>query len=488
MNKKTPTLPSLYKSLIEFEDEYALFQAKIENIYFWERIRFVVFQKILRQVLTEIGEQQIRTKFTKERRLVFYLRKIRNYLLIIFQFKTNPFFTKKKDILILSHPRRKLGTDEKWWDIYTDFLIDSIEYSTVSIERDLQFQHLKPARTKVLKYLTLTDFLVDLKRYFRLSRLKLKEEKVVFLKKISQEIEARFNVSIDIVHLTKHILTKRKRILPYYYKILKRVQPKLVLVVCSYGKEDFIEACKTLNIPTAELQHGVINKHHVGYSYDMRTAKKATFPDYFLSFGDYWRDVVKYPIDKDKIVSVGFPELEDKRNKLTKRKKKKQILFISQPTSGTRISKFAAELNKEKHFQYEIIYKLHPNEFASWQEDYPWLLDKGIKVIGQKDKNLYELFAESEIQIGVNSTAIFEGLGFGLKTLILDFFGIEYMEDLLESGLAKKVSSVKDLMKIIHKDDFKKIENDHFFKSNSLMNMNSVLKEIIAKQITTSES
>lgn len=60
--------------------------------------------------------------------------------------------------------------------------------------------------------------------------------------------------------------------------------------------------------------------------------------------------------------------------KTNKKPKKNTILFISQKPIGRDLSKFAValldKLKGEKE-EYRIIYKLHPAECPSWEEDLP---------------------------------------------------------------------------------------------------------------------
>ena len=56
------------------------------------------------------------------------------------------------------------------------------------------------------------------------------------------------------------------------------------MLVVSYGRgmKLLTEVAKTLEVPVVELQHGVINPHHLGYHYP-ETYPMRTFPKYVLS-------------------------------------------------------------------------------------------------------------------------------------------------------------------------------------------------------------
>ncbi len=386
---------------------------------------------------------------------------------------------KEHDIILFSSSRRKIQDDGFWWDIYIDHLEKELEYSTILFENDLFLKYSKPVRTENMVYLTFLDFLVDLKKYFKRSKVNLSKEEISYLKKITIEMKTRFGYSLDLVYLVYHKLTRRKRVLPYYQKLITKIKPRAVIVICSYGKEDFIEVCKTNKVPVIELQHGVITKYHVGYSYEKDSAKKNNFPDFLFTFGKYWRESVNYPIPKEKIVNVGFPELEIRKQRYHNMKKKKQILFISQKTIGSKLSKFAVELSQIKNLGYRIIYKLHPFEVSSWKEDFPWLVQSNIDIVDHQGVNLYQIFAESEVLVGVYSTAIFEGLSFNLKTFLVDITGIDYMENLIQTGIVTRISKPEELVSALSDERAKRFDTELFFKNNSINNIKEELDKIL---------
>ena len=86
----------------------------------------------------------------------------------------------------------------------------------------------------------------------------------------------------------------------------------------------------------------------------------------------------------------------------------------------------------------QIKYKLHPSEYNIWKEypDLCRLAEVANVEILDSDVDLYSLFATSFYQIGVFSTAIYEGIGMGCKTVLLNLPGVEYMDDLVASSLA----------------------------------------------------
>lgn len=161
--------------------------------------------------------------------------------------------------------------------------------------------------------------------------------------------------------------------------------------------------------------------------------------------------------------------------KLNQESDNKQILFISQGVIGKYLSKLAYEIAENGNEDYQIIYKLHPGEYGTWRENYEYLnkaIDEfdNFKVIDESQPPLYELFAKSHYQVGAFSTAIYEGLAFNCKTFIIDVPGVEYLDDLIEKDIVKKVKDSEELIDYIIKDEtneiqFMEYDKDFFFKN-----------------------
>ena len=116
---------------------------------------------------------------------------------------------------------------------------------------------------------------------------------------------------------------------------------------------------------------------------------------------------------------------------------------------------------------YNIIYKLHPGEYDTWKQNYPELVNDldNFKVIDNSETPLYQLFAQSNYQVGAFSTAIYEGLMFNCKTFILDVPGVEYLSDLIKKGYVCKVNDITDLMDNLEHFNPKEYDKNFFFKN-----------------------
>jgi len=465
------TFRSISEAFLQMEDELDLFDQRIEGVYFWERIRFPLHYEILKKAGV-IGEAHTRLERTTVNRSRSALRSLKN------AFVKNPYLVPKSEILFLGSSRRKLRSDDKWWDIYCDPVIEHLGRSYTYFESAYLNGHLTPAKTDNIRYLDFPLYMAAVRRKFSLVEFSLTGSERSLLKNVREQIADRFGVTIALEKIVQRDLLIRKSVLPVYRALLKKVSPKIAFVVCSYGKETFIEACKSMKIPVVELQHGVVSPYHLGYSFPGSKRTKRTFPDYLFSFGDFWKMGVEYPISKDRICSVGYPYLEDEAKQYAGIKKKDQIVFISQGTVGKEMSRFAVQLGARNDFPLKIVYKLHPGEYARWQREYPWLIESDIQVVDDDSIPLYQLFAESRIQVGVNSTALYEGLIFGLQTILLDLPGVEYMEHLIEQQVARVISSPEELVEGIRNELVPKVKTERFFKPNSLNNIKKAINEI----------
>lgn len=420
-----------------FENEQTLFDLRIDGVPVWERIRFDVYREINHQK----GEGQAHSRVGESYR--DYLRGFGLFLKNII--RKNPFLAGETDVAFFGHPRRKQGPDGYWWDLYCDPIHIACDVKSVHIESPYQLRHCTPARTKNIRYRELISYGGEIQQLLGLNEPSLTDAARGTLESAECAIDHRFSVDINLVERVLEELHERRSELWLYRRLLDRLNPELVVIVVSYSDETLIEACKERDIPVAELQHGVIHRAHFGYSYRGERTKEM-FPDYLLTFGDFWNDKVELPLPDDRVISVGYPFLEKSIAQYDNVESTKQLLFISQGTVGERLSRFAMEVSQHPEMEYDIVYKLHPGEYDRWEENYPWLIEADFELVDSSDRQLYKMFAESSAQIGVGSTAVYEGLAFGLETYIYDCLGSDMLQPLVDEGSAELISSADELV------------------------------------------
>lgn len=446
----------------DLEEKYNLNYFKIQNCYAWQLIRMYLYYDIARRLDTfGTAQQQTLSLFDK---INSFLPFIKNSIFF------NPFInSKNKDILIFDHPRKTMFNG-RFCDIYSYFLVDLLKgnYSFEVMEAPYLNKHISEKQ----EYIRYTDRIqLGSYAYKKFHKIEFTPDEKEVILKIKSELKTNFDLDINLewilaVHILNFQYDYKK-----YIELFKRKNPKKIFVVVAYENQAVVAAAKDLGIEVIELQHGTISDYHLGYSYPLKTRKDGEiryFPDKILTFGDYWINDETCPISKDNVIPIGFPYFEaQSKDFINLKKKDKQILFISQGVIGKYLSKLALDL-AEKLRDYEIIYKLHPGEYETWQ-NYPDLVEASkldnVSIVDNSNTPLYQFFAESPYQIGAFSTAIYEGLMFNCRTFILDVPGIEYLKDLIDEGYVYKINDSKDLIDNLETFVPKDYDKNFFFKN-----------------------
>lgn len=484
----TFTVKEICQNIWNLEEKYELNHQMIQDCYPWQLIRMYLYYEITRK--TNVFESAQQSSLSLFDKINSFLPFLKNSVL------SNPLSGNENvDVLIFDHPRKVIFEDE-YQDIYSYFLKDTLNEMGKSFETiespylNNHFRNNKNIRENHVKFndrILLGSFIHKTRNRGKVPFTK--EEKQL-INAVKEELESTFKIEIDLFRIIEDHILNFQYDYKKYIELLEKRKPKIVFLVVAYENKALIAACKKMNIEIIELQHGTISPYHLGYSYPERSMKLNNeireieyFPDKILSFGDYWKNASYYPIDSDNIISMGFPYFEENsrtymkmaEEKLNQESENKQILFISQGVIGKYLSKLAYEIAENGNEDYQIIYKLHPGEYGTWRENYEYLnkaIDEfeNFKVIDESQPPLYELFAKSHYQVGAFSTAIYEGLAFNCKTFIIDVPGVEYLDDLIEKDIVKKVKDSEELIDYIIKDEtneiqFMEYDKDFFFKN-----------------------
>jgi len=466
---------------IQFEDKYDLFNYIIDDVYIWSLIRFNIYRELMK-LTGEFDDAQDTPK-----KISVVLNIFKQVPNMIFK---NPFSGKEADILVFNHERR-IKIKDRFYCAYTDLIIDQLSKTSsyIIIEEKYKESHYQPIPNDKVLYMDYIDLLILLRVHI-LKSIRKRKDNIDKIQYIIDIIKKEFNISLDEskwIKLINSHLFQYKLKYKYLKKIIRRVNPKVILEVVSYRFTNLIvnSVAKELGIPTIEMQHGTMGKDHIAYNY-LKKEIMYTFPDRIFLFGRYWKENSRLPLQDEDIVNVGWTFYNNKLLKYKHSKKnngKIVLLFISQGTIGKRLSEIAASLyNLVEEDKYHIIFKLHPGEYRRWISEYTELRNTGIEIIDTSNEDIHYYFNQADYQIGVYSTAIFEGLGYGLKTLICKLPGHEQMEQLIDGGLAKLIDTPEQIVSIIeNNEEFNPNTNiDYFWEKRSL---DSIVLEI--KKTTT---
>lgn len=469
--------------LLKWEQEENLFEIKVNDIPVWERVRVSIFKNIKRR--SGLGQAHSTNEVNKNDYIYAVSQLLKNSVV------RNPYFASKSDIMFFGGSRKKQD-DGDWWDIYFDSVRQQITLDSIHLERSPGIVNTHSIPMNNVRYTDLIKYGSLLARKLNFGYPDIPNDIEYKLHNISEKINQQFDTEVDVHYLVERSLHLRNLRLNAYKRLIKQTDPKVVIILPGYGNETLIEACNHLDIPIVEFQHGVISKYHFGYAYP-GDRKKEFFADYLFTFGEFWGEQTEFPIPNNRVIPVGYPHLEQSVEKYKNTKSLNQILFISQGTIGEELSKFAVRVAQHPEIHHNVVYKLHPGEYNRWQEDYPWLRDVNFRIIDSNELPLHRLFAESRAQVGVYSTAIFEGLNFNLDTYIYDGFDSDVVNSIIESGAissiieqgaATKLTTGDELASDIKSSKYS-FDSDYYFKSGPIKNIENSLNSIINSQSET---
>lgn len=473
---------------IRIEQKYDLYHLDVDDVRPWMYFRFHFWNyQICRELLSLSGNIQ------RKDGIKSHGQQLKNKLRSIMS--SNARKICKADIVFCAHPRR-IKINGYFECIYTDCLLDRYPKGIVWEEPFLE-QHLTPVKAEHIFY---TDLLEMKARWYRKahSRLKTSRYQRIYdqiqkdyaepLREIGEVYQYTISYEEIYAKLTEIVLEVRA-LRETFGKRLDRIAPRLIVEVVWYNKGSMVlnELAKAKGIPTVELQHGTMHTAHAAYQFADGCGEINQFPDYVFMFSEYWKNCAHLPIDDARIRVTGYPYFERQlcqyRNSDIQEGAIKNIIFVSQGTIGRELSRLAADLcDLLDETKYHIIYKLHPGEYDGWQERNPELLKDNIEVIDSREHNIYEYFPMCSIQVGVYSTAIYEGLGFGLTTYIYDVGHADTMVELCQQGYAVYVKSPGELYEhIIASETNGANKGKEFWKMNSLENICDEIDKLLEK-------
>ena len=472
--------------MLELEKEYKLNSIEIDGFHPWTYARVLIFQyfHLTQRTIPVSLKEILSTCFSNSLSIMRML------------FRKTRLNISEVDILLTTIGRRYLA-DGVYEDYITDCVASAFDKS-VTLEHPNRFDHFAPAKTKNLIYsdkIMLKSYIKSLaQRFLRTKKYKYINNKVIQsfilpLDKLFGGVNADTCRWVDWMTLQYFVYKSQY---DDYASILKRMSPKVIVENCHPRMDNMIinEIAKKMKIPTIELQHGVFYTISPDYCYN-QDEKIPQFPDMMFIYSDYMRKYcAKAPIANDKIFSVGYPYFERQlkcfKNTAKQISDKKTIVFLSQPMKANiNFDKLAVDFNNAmKSKDWKVVFKLHPMEYDNWRAHYPALLNTSIEVVDSPaKKTLHEIFAESSALIGISSTAIYEGIGFGLAAFIYNVPGSEHIQDLCKEGFAVNISNCEELCNAVNslKENF--VSRCHeLFKPNAIENMKEIIMPMLREK------
>jgi hypothetical protein len=244
--------------------------------------------------------------------------------------------------------------------------------------------------------------------------------------------------SIDPVQLEKDMndfITVFVAIKYYLSRVLKKIQPKAVLIRCGYGRFPMAlaQACRELSIPPIELQHGLITAYLPAYRRATPSTNKDCIPEYLLTHGEIYAEIVRQGnlFGSKHVVATGYPYLQKILFEKTSAPLLKQsvssfsktILFTSQWIVATEIKDFViavADQLERSVTDVGILFKPHPYD----QNEYTDLIGHKHITLIDKYEDTFKLFRVADIHSTVYSTSGLEAMAFGTPNIFVDIYNL----------------------------------------------------------------
>lgn len=470
-----------------FEKVNNINEREVYGLKYWSLIRTFVLNDLITKIK---GLSYLCDAKQKRKKLNFYILK-------------RSFFTRKnfnKDIMLITDTRRILQGN-RYESIFTDELEQLLKdkYSTITLEEPswvdknpITQAHPTPALTENLRYIDMYEILALIrKRLFKVFKRKKTKQIRNEIDNLFAMFEQEYNVSLSDMSeqytddLIYFITMKR-----IYTKLIKKINPKCVFI---YFRGFKFKALATailneLKIKVIEVQHGTMVEDDPIARKTYSCRNWISKPDYLFAFGEKQVNEKNLIYTKPYIKYVGNLFLEKKLEQeyvypTEFVRNKKYILIISQSVIGEYLSKFAVELSKklECKDEYIIVFKYHPNESGRYYNN---LERKNIIQIRDSKKEIYQYQKYAFAQIGVFSTALYEGISFGLPTFVLKnptgSNGTIKMLEYFKNGvyLDKKIDEIAKLLETDLKKPDKK-DVDLLWRTNAKENFIKELEEIL---------
>ena len=312
-------------------------------------------------------------------------------------------------------------------------------------------------------------------------RLGVKKADLAKYARVVAALEAQTGFSLDPLRTFPRWMLRIFFIQKYgYRKIFKRTNAKYVFAV-NAARMPLQAAAQSLGMKVIEIQSGVFSKYSLQFSWP-GSPKIEYIPDEIWTWGDYWTSGIERAGGQSVRVIGSTEEFESIRERHTA-KIAGQVVVLSQPLIGLDILKAAIDFAAARP-DLKVIFKLHPrneiDEFTTYlaaatsSDGKPAPANLSLM---QFEKSSLEVIAESEISVGVFSTALIEAAGLGAKVAIIKLPGWEHLAPLIDGGYASAFDSAADLVAGIQ--TLKNPADEYFFYGRRA-NVQSIIDELLS--------
>ncbi|MEW6618236.1 MAG: hypothetical protein AB1422_02605 [bacterium] len=462
--------------IIENNSEIFDFRFEFDNILMWPFMRFDLHNI---PIFKEYNLGQLPS--SREKLTFIYLK---NTLL------NNPFkysLKTKYDILMFCSGITNVKKGDKYFNRVSDHFAFINKDETLLIEDSVRRRiYYTPRYFPNICY---HDF-IPLAGYIKSKFVKPCKKDIITIKNLRKFLEQLFPYQLEKSELNtieNALLYISKRLTIYYYlynKLFDKFNPKVIFLEDgSYGGNSYIlKWAKARNIITIEPEHGIVFENHPAYNYGNAILNsdfyKEYLPDYFLTYGKYWGEVINLPVKKIAIGNPFYCENIKKISTTNQFQTKTKILIVFSggiiPEMKKIVLKFLSIIDNSK---YDVSFRVHPTELPDVKERYSEIIAKNtIKIDTESD--VYLSLLNTDFVVGEPSTVLVESIGFCKSVFVIDH---PFTDLYFPRSIIKRFSNAEELMNlIITHNSNNEINKDYIWEPDWEVNYKNFMNRLMS--------
>jgi hypothetical protein len=331
----------------------------------------------------------------------------------------------KGNVLLMASGAGLFLKDGKWFNRLSDYFAFVSPSETLVLEDFFNWHVPYPRHNQKIIYHAPIQTSLALKGRLSLnqSHIHLGKEIVRYFRDRAKEI-LDWELSANDTVSFEHRMAKKIAELPFrkqtYENFLTRKNTKLVIKEegC-YGHSSILNrVARELGIVVAEYQHGTISAGHDAYNVAPKLlssqAYSDTLPQHFLSYGEWWHQYLKLPVNK---IAIGNPHRSSQITRLSSLANKADVLVLGDGIETELYIDLAIFLAQNLD-SFRVVFRPHPLERVKLQD---LLVNKSLgNVVIDKNSDIYDSFCNAHVVVNEVSTGLFEAVGLADRVLIWD--------------------------------------------------------------------
>lgn len=389
----------LYKSFLEMEEKFRLFELKDDGIpYLWDIVRMNTYKAYYTKGVDDSLFISNKQKGVND---VFHR--------IVSVVKSSCYFLTHLRAKYIIAPHSRYLKDGVYYDKICTSVIEDLKNEILVVE-DHSYRN-KYSYGGFFPYLVERYFIHKFQNYC------ISDKSFEHIEKALKD--AFGEVLVDKKYLNRLVrgyLVQRE----FYDYIFSITSCSTFFYVLSGSQKGAIEAAKKHNIVCYELQHGAFENDHPAYSYPpfiTKESKNIIMPDFLLTFGSYWGTNVNFPVKGIKV--IGNDEYVYAGTKLDLQD------FVVVISNGLHkdILIPATKILADSFPLLTFIYKLHPGEFSAKDHYINQLKECANVRVYSTEYDIRDLLCASSLVLlaatTVMSTCLYESLNYKKKVVVV---------------------------------------------------------------------